>query len=230
MPHAGYVYSGKVATLTAASIKLKRNIILLGPNHTGIGSTFSITSKGSWKTPMGEVKINEEIASALKKHSSKISEDSNAHMYEHSLEVELPILQFLNKDPFTFVPITVMESDKAAYEEISQAIYDTISELNISRETLIIASSDMTHYESHKSAKEKDDLAIEAIENLNEDLLLERVNKYKISMCGYVPTAITIMASKKLGANKGELILYQTSADISGDYEAVVGYAGIVIY
>jgi len=230
MPHAGYVYSGKVATLTAASVEIKKNLILLGPNHTGMGSQFSIMSEGSWKTPLGEIKINSEIANSLKKKSGKIKEDADAHMHEHSLEVELPILQLLSQDEFSFVPLTLMQGTKTAYEEIAGAIADSITELKISKETLIVASSDMTHYESHESAKEKDQMVIDAIENLDTDLLLERVEKFQISMCGYVPVVIAIIASKKLGANKGELILYQTSAEASGDYDAVVGYAGMIIY
>jgi len=230
MPHAGYVYSGKVATATAASVVIKKNIILLGPNHTGLGSAFSIMSEDSWKTPLGELRINKEITAELKKRNKKITEDSSAHMHEHSLEVELPILQFLSKDQFSFVPLTLMESSKDAYEEIAQSIFDTINKLNIKDQTLIVASSDMTHYETHESAKKKDNLAIEAIINLDEDLLLKRVSKYQISMCGYVPVIVTIMTAKKLGAKKGELVLYQTSGDVSGDYEAVVGYAGMILY
>jgi len=229
MPHAGYVYSGAVATQTASSVKIKENIILLGPNHTGMGSAFSIMSKGKWQTPLGEIDINQSIAENLKKECPNIEEDETAHIYEHSLEVELPILQVLSKANFSIAPLVLMPADKSKYEKISQAIYNTLTKLKITDKTLIVASSDMTHYETQESAKKKDGLAIEAILNLNEDLLMERVEKYDISMCGYVPVAITIMAAKKLGAKKAKLIKYQTSGEISGDYEAVVGYAGIVI-
>lgn len=229
MPHAGYVYSGEVATQTAASINIKENIILLGPNHTGLGSTFSIASKGKWKTPLGEVEVNTTIAENLKKEYLLFKEDDSAHMYEHSLEVELPILQFLFKGKFSIAPLVLMPSEKSEYEKIAQAISKTIIDLNIKDKTLIIASTDMTHYEPHEAAKKKDNLAIEAILNLDEDLLMERVEKYNITMCGYVPVVITIMATKKLGAKKAKLIKYQTSGDTSGDYGAVVGYAGITI-
>ena len=229
MPHAGYVYSGGVAVQTASSIQMKENIILLGPNHTGLGSSFSIASKGEWKTPLGKVEVNATIVENLKKECSLFKEDDSAHAHEHSLEVELPILQFLHRDKFSIVPLILMPSRMSEYEKIAQAISKTITDLGIKDKTLIIASSDMTHYESHKSAKEKDNLAIEAILNLDEKLLIERVQKYNITMCGYVPTVITIMTAKNLGAKKAKLIKYQTSGEISGDYQSVVGYAGIII-
>ncbi|MDD5005641.1 MAG: AmmeMemoRadiSam system protein B [Candidatus Omnitrophica bacterium] len=229
MPHAGYVYSGEVAVNTANSIDIKENILLLGPNHTGLGTLFSIMSRGFWQTPLGEVEINSAIAESLKKECPLIKEDIQAQAYEHSLEVELPILQFLSKDKFSIVPLVLMPAQKPEYEKIAQAIFNTITNLGIKDKTLIVASSDMTHYESQESAKQKDNLAIEAILNLDADSLIERVEKHNITMCGYVPAAITIMAAKKLGAKKARLVKYQTSGDVSGDYDAVVGYAGITI-
>ena len=229
MPHAGYVYSGKVATQTAASVNIKENIILLGPNHTGLGGSFSISPEGKWKTPFGDIEINSKISEHLIKECPLIKEDSSAHAYEHSLEVELPILQFLSGREFSIVPVILMPAEKEKYENISQAIYKAISDLGIKDKTLIVASTDMTHYESHDSAKQKDSLAIEAILSLDEDALIKQISKHNISMCGYVPVVITIMAAKKLGAKNAELILYETSAEASGDYDAVVGYAGITI-
>ncbi|MFH1622442.1 MAG: AmmeMemoRadiSam system protein B [Candidatus Omnitrophota bacterium] len=229
MPHAGYDYSGKVATQTAASVQIKENIILLGPNHTGLGGDFSIVSEGSWHTPLGDVKINSKIAEGIKKECQLVTEDSKAHAYEHSLEVELPILQFLTNEEFSFVPLTLMPSSKNDYEALSKAIYKTILDLNIKDKTLIVASSDMTHYESQESAKKKDVLAIEAILNLDEDLLLKRLSQHNISMCGNAPVIVAIITAKKLGAKKANLVLYQTSGETTGDYDAVVGYAGITI-
>lgn len=229
LPHAGYIYSGKVAFQTAASVQIKENIILLGPNHTGLGNIFSIVSEGTWKTPLGDVQINSTIAENLKKECSLIKEDNTAHAYEHSLEVELPILQFLCKDKFSIVPLVLMSSTKSDYEKIAQAIFKTISDLNIKDKTLIIASTDMTHYEPYDEAMKKDDLALEAIKNLDEDLLLERIAKYNITMCGYVPVIITILATKKMGAKNVKVVKYHTSGETSGDFESVVGYAGITI-
>lgn len=229
MPHAGYMYSGMVATETAANIAIPENIILIGPNHTGTGETFSIISEGEWQTPFGSVKIHTQIADSLKKNCSLIKEDASAHAQEHSLEVELPILQFVRNAPFRFVPLSVMPANKTAYQSIAQAIASTITALSIRDTTLIVASSDMTHYESQESAKKKDNAAIEAMLKLDETLFLERITQYNITMCGYIPAVIAIMASKLLGASKAELVCYQTSGDVTGDFDAVVGYAGIII-
>lgn len=229
LPHAGYMYSGPVATETAANIEIPENIILLGPNHTGRGSPFSIISKGEWQTPFGSVEIHGAIAESMKSKCPLIKEDAAAHDFEHSLEVELPILQFLRGKKFSFVPLVVMPALRSAYDGIAGAIADTVSALGITDTTLIVASSDMTHYEPQESAKKKDSLAIDAMLNLDAGLLLERVAKHGISMCGCVPAAITIIAAKKLGAKNARLVKYQTSGDASGDYDAVVGYAGIVI-
>jgi AmmeMemoRadiSam system protein B len=229
MPHAGYIYSGAVAAETAASIQIKENIILLGPNHTGMGQDFSIISQGKWQTPLGQININSDIAEKLKNECPLLKEDARAHTYEHSLEVELPILQFVSQKEFSIVPLVLMPANKTEYENIAQAIYKTLTELNLRHKSLIVASSDMTHYETQESAKKKDNLAIEAILKLDADLLLQRIPEYNISMCGYVPVAVAIMAAKRLGAKKAKLIKYQTSGETSGDYQAVVGYAGIVI-
>lgn len=229
LPHAGYIYSGKVAFQTAASVEIKENIILLGPNHTGLGSLFSIVSEGVWQTPLGEVEINTQIANRLKKECPLIKEDDSANIGEHSLEVQLPIFQFLYDKKFSIVPLVLMPSNKTAYEKIADALYKTIVGLDIKNKTLIIASSDMTHYESFDSATKKDDLAIEAIKNLDEDLLMKRIEKYNISMCGYVPVVITLILAKKLGAKEAKLIKYRTSGQASGDFDSVVGYAGITI-
>ncbi len=229
MPHAGYMYSGKVATQTASSVEIKENIILLGPNHTGLGKRFSICSEGKWQTPSGDIEINSTIAQSLMKECPLIEEDASAHAHEHSIEVELPIFQFLFNQKFNISPIILMPGSKKEYEDIAQAIYKTISGLDIKDKTLIVASSDMTHYESHDSATQKDNLAIEAILNLDEDLLMQRLTEHDISMCGYAPVIVTIISAKKLGAKQAKLILYQTSAEATGDYEAVVGYAGITI-
>ena len=138
-------------------------------------------------------------------------------------------MRFLREKEFRFVPLVVMPAPRHAYGDVAEAIAGSITALSIAETTLIVASSDMTHYESHESAQKKDTFAIEAILNLDENLLLERVAQHNISMCGYVPTVIVIIAAKKLGAKKAELIKYQTSGDVSGDYDSVVGYAGIVI-
>jgi len=227
-PHAGYVYSGSVAGLTLSSIKPKPIYVIMGPNHTGLGSPFSLSTSDLWATPLGNVTINKTLAEKILKNCSEITKDEFAHIQEHSIEVQLPILQILQEN-FTIVPIVISSGNIEQYRKIGQAIAKSIKELKLEKDVTIIASSDMTHYESQDSAKEKDSRAIDAILKLDEEALLERVRKFDISMCGYAPAAIMMVAAKSLGAKRALLIKYQTSADVSGDYSSVVGYAGIVI-
>ncbi|MDD5173385.1 MAG: AmmeMemoRadiSam system protein B [Candidatus Omnitrophica bacterium] len=227
-PHAGYVYSGTVAGLTLSSIKPKPIYLIMGPNHTGLGNPFSLSASDSWATPLGNVTVNKTLSERILKNCPQISRDEFAHIHEHSIEVQLPILQILQEN-FTMVPLVISQGSIEQYRRIGQAIAKSIKELKLEKDIAIIASSDMTHYESRESAEEKDSRAIDAILKLDEEALLERVKQFDISMCGYAPAAIMIIAAKLLGAKKAKLIKYQTSADISGDYSSVVGYAGIVI-
>lgn len=229
LPHAGYQYSGPVAAQTVCRINLKDKIILLGPNHTGYGSEFSILTQGYWETPLGQVKIDSELAQNILKGSKFLKEDALAHLDEHSLEVELPFLQYF-RDNFQIVPIAFMSADCKALKEIGAAIAEAIKKMGIEDKTLVIASSDMTHYEPQAQAEKKDKEAINAILELNEDLLIEKVKQLDISMCGWAPVAAMLAAAKKLGAREAKLIKYQTSGDITGDKESVVGYAGITIF
>ena len=228
LPHAGYVYSGRVAVETVSCINLKDTFIILGPNHTGRGEAFSIMTDGSWKTPLGEIRIDERLAKEILKDSGYLSQDSDAHLYEHSIEVELPILQYFKSD-FKIVPIVVAPQEKRTYERIGTELAGTLKRLNIQDKVIIIASSDMTHYEPQEQAKNKDMQAIDAILKLDYDLLLERIANLDITMCGYVPVTIMLVIAKAMGAKKSTLIKYETSGQASGDYSSVVGYAGIII-
>jgi len=227
-PHAGYVYSGPVAGLTLSSIKPKPIYVIMGPNHTGLGSPFSLSTSDSWATPLGNVSIDKALADKILKNCPDIAKDEFAHIQEHSIEVQLPILQALQEN-FTIVPIVIAQAGIEQYRRIGQAIAKSIKELKLEKEVTIIASSDMTHYESRDSAKEKDFMAIDAILKLDEEALVERIKEYDITMCGYAPAVIMMVAAKSLGAKKAKLIKYQTSGDTSGDYSSVVGYAGIVV-
>jgi AmmeMemoRadiSam system protein B len=229
LPHAGYMYSGAVAASVVSGLNIKENIVILGPNHTGCGPTFSLMSEGSWQTPLGEIEINNALAKVLLDKSKLIKEDNLAHLYEHSIEVQLPFLQFQNNN-FKIVPLVIGPADLKDYQEVGRAIAHTIEEAKLKDSSLIIASSDMTHYEAQKSAKEKDTLAIEAILELDEMKLWQNVHKFDISMCGYAPAIIMLTAAKILGAKKASLIQYQTSGDVTGDFSSVVGYAGITVY
>jgi AmmeMemoRadiSam system protein B len=225
-PHAGYVYSGAVAGAVISRIKFKDTVVILGPNHTGRGKAFSIMTEGVWRTPLGDVEIDSELGRHVLAASSYLEEDFAAHQYEHSLEVQVPFLQYFKPDVM-IVPIVLAHASGAIYKKIGRELATAIKESK--KGVIILASSDMTHYEPHESAKRKDSQAIEAMLDLDEDKLLKRVDELDISMCGYAPVVSLISAAKELGAKKGELVKYQTSGDTSGDYSSVVGYAGIIV-
>lgn len=225
-PHAGYMYSGPVAGAVISRVKFKDTFVIMGPNHTGMGQRFSIMTEGTWRTPLGDVEIDSELAARILVGSSHLKEDEAAHIQEHSIEVQIPFLQYFNRD-VKIVPIVLAPADGATYKEIGHAIATAIKDLN--KEVVIMASSDMTHYEPQESANRKDKQAIEAILELNEDELLKRVEELRITMCGYAPAVSLLCACKELGAGEAELVKYQTSGDVIGDYSSVVGYAGIII-
>jgi hypothetical protein len=226
VPHAGYIYSGSVAGAVYSQIEPSNTYILLGPNHTGYGKSFAIMRQGAWQTILGEVPIDYELAEILLEKSSYLEDDHLAHHFEHSLEVQLPFLQYFG-NPFKIVPISISQYDVLGYKELGKEIGECLKSLG--RDAVILASSDMTHYENHESAKKKDKEAIEAILKLDEDKLFERIRTLNISMCGYAPTISMLVATKILGAKEATLVKYQTSGDVSGDYSHVVGYAGIIV-
>ncbi|MFC1703426.1 AmmeMemoRadiSam system protein B [Candidatus Omnitrophota bacterium] len=230
MPHAGYVYSGKVAaeTISSADLEHKRIFVIIGPNHRGQGKRFSIMKEGTWKMPSGDVRIDTELAKKILDSSQYLEEDSLAHSGEHSIEVQLPLIQYFKKD-FAIVPIIVYPAALEIYKEIAAAIALSIKESHKEKEVVIIASSDMTHYESQVAAEKKDNLALEALLSLDEEELFHRVKRFNISMCGYAPAVIMLNACKALGAKNARLIKYQTSGSVTGDFSSVVGYAGLLI-
>ncbi|MCP4649890.1 MAG: AmmeMemoRadiSam system protein B [PVC group bacterium] len=226
MPHAGYSYSGAIAGKTISQIKVKDTAIILGPNHTGLGMPYSLVNEGTWTTPLGKIKINQELADLLLANSEHIKNDETSHVYEHSIEVELPFLQYLN-NAINIVPMIISDFNIKYLQIVGEQIAKAIK--TYSQPTLIVASTDMTHYEPHDQAKEKDLKAIDAILELDPKKLHSVVTENKISMCGLAPVTTTLFACKALGATKAELIGYTTSGELSGDYDNVVGYAGIVI-
>lgn len=246
LPHAGYMYSGRVAGLTASTVNLKDIFVIIGPNHTGIGEPFSLDIDETWQTPLGKIEINSALAEEILKKSPSLKKDTQAHRYEHSVEVELPFLQYLKSNKsftpspvnpralargagFTFVPIVIAGDKLEIYKQIGKGISEAIKELKLIDQVQIIASSDMTHYEEAKVAQEKDALAISALLKLDPDLLYKTVKENDISMCGYIPAIIMLEAARNLGAKKAELIKYENSGDTTGDYSSVVGYAGAII-
>ncbi len=225
-PHAGYIYSGAVTGAVISKIRFKDTFVILGPNHTGYGRPFSVMTEGVWKTPLGDIEIDSKLGKKLLGSSEYLEDDYIAHLGEHSIEVQIPFLQYFQRD-VKLVPIILSPALGTTYKEIGKEIAKAVKDLK--REVVIVASSDMTHYESQESAQRKDRQAVEAILNLNEDELLRRVDELNISMCGYAPAVCLISACKELGAGKAELVRYQTSGDVSGNYRSVVGYAGIII-
>ena len=225
-PHAGYVYSGAVAGAVISRIKFKDTFIILGPNHTGRGKPFSIMTEGVWRTPLGDVEIDSELGRRILAVSSYLEEDFAAHQYEHSLEVQVPFLQYFKPDVM-IVPVILAHAGVDIYKRVGRELARVIKESK--KGAIILASSDMTHYEPHESAKRKDSQAIEAMLDLDGDKLLKRIDELDISMCGYAPVVSLISAAKELGAKEAELVKYQTSGDTSGDYSSVVGYAGIIV-
>jgi AmmeMemoRadiSam system protein B len=199
-------------------------VIIIGPNHTGYGSGVSIIVEGVWRTPLGDISINARLASAIQRNSKYLDIDPIAHRYEHSIEVQLPFLQYVyNK--IQLVPICMQMQDREVSCDIGNAIADVVEGLNV----LIIASTDFSHYEPQPIALQKDDKAIMAITQLDQDALQNVIQTYNISMCGYGPVSAAIVAAKRLGATKGRLLQYKTSGDISEDFSQVVGYASIAL-
>jgi len=225
LPHAGYVYSGKVAAETVSRVLKKDSIFILGPKHTDYGESFSIWPKGKWKIPYKDIPIDEELASLILKNSKYIKEDYLAHRFEHSIEVELPILYYFFKD-FKFVPLACDISSLNIYKSVAEEIVDIVRKNKL--DLLFIASTDMSHYEEDSIARKKDRLAIESIINLDEEDLLKKVKDNNISMCGVAPVAILICILKALQVKKAQVVLYQTSGDVTGDKFEVVGYSGII--
>jgi len=227
-PHAGYIYSGTVAGSVLSAIEPKPTYIIMGPNHTGRGAIFSVDPSDQWKTPFGNVPIDKELTRAILDNAKDAELDASAHEGEHSIEVQLPFLQRLQKE-FSFVPIIVAYAKPLLYKKLAQGIAEAIRSTGRAENVTIISSSDMTHYEPHEVARKKDTEAINAILALDEEMLLEKIADLDISMCGFAPTYVMLVAAKLLGARKAELVLYQTSADASGDFSSVVGYAGIMV-
>jgi MEMO1 family protein len=225
-PHAGYMYSGHVAGAVFARVEIPRRCIVLCPNHTGMGRALAIMSEGAWKTPLGEVPIDTELAASLKQLFPALQEDSAAHRAEHAAEVELPFLQLRQPD-LTFVPIALGTGQFESLEQLGNALANLIT---LQKEpVLMVASSDMNHYESDVVTRVKDQRAIERILTLDPRGLYDVVTQHNISMCGFGPAVAMLTAARQLGAKSAELVKYATSGDISGDRNMVVGYAGVVV-
>jgi hypothetical protein len=220
------MYSGYVAGSVYSQIEIPRRVIVLCPNHTGKGHPLAIMTQAAWQTPLGEVAADTELATSLLERFPLLCEDSAAHRSEHAIEVQLPFLQMRSAD-LRFVPIAIGTRDFDILSALGIAIADAISAQ--SEKVLVIASSDMNHYESDTVTRVKDHKAIERVLDLDARGLWDVVMNEKITMCGFGPSVAMITAAKRLGAKEATLVKYATSGDVSGDYDKVVGYAGIVI-
>jgi AmmeMemoRadiSam system protein B len=225
-PHAGYVYSGSTAGLLFASIEIPGRVLLLGPNHTGLGAPLSVSPASRWTTPLGGVEVDEELRSRLLEELPGLELDPLAHLREHSLEVQLPFLQRLEPS-FRMVPIILPRLTPSAAAEIGRRIARVIRSLG--EPVLVVASSDMNHYESQAVTMRKDEIALDRFLALDGAGLCREVVARDISMCGYIPACVAIAASLELGAARTELLDHRTSGDVSGDTDEVVGYASALV-
>jgi len=249
-PHAGYIYSGGVAGAVYSRLKIPERCVILCPNHTGKGRPLAIMASTTWQTPLGEVAADADMSARLLHRFPTLQEDSAAHRAEHAIEVHLPFLQAL-RPGLKIVPIAVGTSNFDVLRGLGEALADVIADHHEKdrhekdrreedrreedqkeerpAKTLIIASSDMNHYESDAITRVKDRKAIERVLALDARGLWEVVMNEEISMCGFGPTIVMLTAAKLLGAASATLVKYATSGDVSGDYESVVGYAGIIV-
>jgi AmmeMemoRadiSam system protein B len=225
-PHAGYMYSGHVAGTVFSNIDVPKRCIVLCPNHTGMGRPLAMMSEGAWQTPLGDIPLDARLARTLKERFPALNEDSAAHRAEHAVEVELPFL-LLRQPELSFVPIAFGTGQFEILEQIGNALADVIAVQT--DPILIVASSDMNHYESDAVTRAKDHQAIERILTLDPRGLFDVVTQQNISMCGFGPAVAMLTAARQLGAKSSELVKYATSGDISGDRSKVVGYAGVIV-
>jgi hypothetical protein len=226
VPHAGYLYSGKVAGAVYGRVEFPEVCVILGPNHTGLGAGAAIMSSGEWETPLGRVPIDTAVARAILGQSAVLEEDHLGHAREHSIEVQLPFLQYF-EIPFTFVPISLFSHELAACLAVGQAIANGVRASG--KRTLLVASTDMSHYVSRKEASAKDRKAIDAILALDPEGLHRVVMREGISMCGFHATTAMLVAAKALGATAAELVLYTDSGEVTRDTAQVVAYAGLIV-
>lgn len=227
-PHAGYTYSGAIAAHAYVELAFDGRpalFIVVGIDHRGAGvAPASIQVEGGWQTPLGLAKINSDVAKKILENSEKIQDSPRAHSYEHSLELQIPFLQYIFGE-IEFVPIMISSGSLAVFQEVGSAIAKACQQENV----VLIASTDFTHFEPAESAKAQDQKAINAILKLNEELLYKTVRSNGISMCGYGSTSTVIRAARELGAKKAVLLKYGNSGEVSGDYHSVVGYGALKI-
>jgi AmmeMemoRadiSam system protein B len=225
-PHAGYAYSGRVAGAAFGRVEVPRDVVILCFNHHGAGSDFAVWPEGFWRTPLGDAAVNAELARAIKDAFLPADFDEAGHQDEHSGEVQVPFLQRLRPDVrIAPVALSIGHDDRS----IAQLRAFGKALAGVPGDFLVVSSTDLNHYEDQKTTVEKDEAAIRAIEALDEAALVREVRSREISMCGFAPTLATIAYARAKGATKATTVAHATSGDVSGDYDRVVGYVGMVI-
>jgi len=227
-PHAGYVYSGPVAAnayFSLAQDGKPGTVVILGPNHTGYGNPLSAMREGAWQTPLGDVPIDSEVADDLAEEIGIVDFDEVAHRHEHSIEVQLPFLQYVYGNTFKFVPICFLMQDLETATEVGRGLAEVLA----NRNAVVIASSDLCHYESQARVDKKDQDALKVVEALDEKKFYEVLDAENVSACGYAPIAALMIYAKALGAKRAQVLSHKTSGDITGDKSSVVGYAAVAI-
>jgi AmmeMemoRadiSam system protein B len=226
VPHAGLVYSGAVAGAVYSSIDMPKTFVMIGPNHTGLGARVAVMDDGEWEVPTGKLGIDRTLAGRILQNTGHAERDAKAHTFEHSLEVQIPFIVHFSPDA-RIVPIAMLSATYDQCVELAEGIARAIR--SVEYPVTILASSDMSHYVSDRIARQKDKTAIDRMLSLDPRGLYDTVVRERISMCGYLPATVMLIASKILGAATARLARYMTSGEVSGDYESVVGYAGVVI-
>ncbi len=227
VPHAGYAYSGPVAAHSYYQLGTsgpRQSVVILGPNHSGYGSGVSANTSGEWSTPLGEVPVDSQLGERIVKNSGLIDVEDQSHRSEHSIEVQLPFLQFIYPRQFRFVPLCMMLQDLETSKDVGEAVAKAVQDTG----AVLLASSDWTHYEPQAKAVAKDREALKAALTLDPDRFHRTVEENRVSACGYGPVTALIHAARILGAKNAKLLSYQTSGDVTGDKTAVVGYAAIM--
>jgi AmmeMemoRadiSam system protein B len=225
-PHAGYIYSGAIAGETFAQVRIPPRVIVIGPNHRGVGHPAAVFPSGSWTTPLGEAAIDADLAQRLLSECPGLLADTAAHRFEHSLEVQVPFLQYLNPD-VAIVPICLAHLPLTNLLSMGKALGEALARSG--EDVLLVASSDMTHYESAEVARRQDRLALDRVLALDPEGLYRTVSEKRISMCGFMPTALMLAAAVEMGAATASLVRYGNSGDVTGDPSEVVGYAGVIV-
>lgn len=224
-PHAGYMFSGRVAGELYSQISIPRTVIILAPNHRGPVVPFALSTADAWQTPLGDASVDQELAAAIQQEFPGLTPDDRPHEQEHAAEVQVPFIQFLQPEA-KIIPILISEHDSEELIGLGKAIAKCVDKSN----ALIVASSDMTHFEDAGTAKKQDESALEKLLALDARGLHQTIVNNRISMCGFGPAVSMLAATEELGATKGELVRYANSGDVTGDFSSVVGYASARIF